>query len=98
MPNRDVYNNVRGRGGGVGGGGGGVDFTTRKVTDTKVKGKAYGGEAGAEELYDKKGDGHENVRVDISEVETDEMRKDKLNGNRNNENEADKYYKFTKLN
>ena len=89
---RDAYSNGRGRGGGVGGGGGGCDFTTRKVTDMKVMGKAYAAEASAEELYDKTGEGHE-----ISEVTTDEMRKDtlRLKLNRNMDNEGVKYYKFT---
>ena len=36
----------------------------------KAMGKAYADEAGAEELYEKKGDGHESVTEDISEVAT----------------------------
>ena len=82
----DVYTNGRGRGGGVGGGGGGGDLATRKVTDTKVVGKAA--EVGAEGSGDKKGDGHESVTEDISKVATHEIINDQISVNRNMDNEG----------
>ena len=58
------------------------------VAQVKPIGKAYAAEVGSEDLYDKTIYGHEHVRGDISEVATDEIRKDKLSRNMKMDNEG----------